>query len=49
MRRRTERALVVLSILLLAAIAGRLDERFIGQQDATYVSLRDAFNEWRKQ
>lgn len=47
MRRRTEALIVVLAILICAAAVGQLDERYIGQQDATYVSLRDLFNEWR--
>lgn len=49
MRQLTEQLIVVLAILVLAAIAGQLDERFIGQQDAQYVSLRAAWNEWRAQ
>jgi hypothetical protein len=49
MRQRTERMIVVMCILALAAIAARLDERFIGQQDREYISLRGMWAEWRSQ
>ena len=47
MRRRTERLIVALCIVLLGAAVGRLDERFVGQQDRTYVSLVTIWDEWR--